>query len=252
MLTVKTKICLLACSAFVSAPAFGALSVDFTLSDLQAPSYFVIHAPDVTSASQRVQPSATVAYNLPFGSLGDTVFDINFSAPAGQKFVLTVPLDVGTATPTLRFSALGGTAYTTTGSFTDTSPTVSILGATLNGNPVSPVDTSSRVSISGSPNNRLSTFAEFTFAPGDVFEFTSATISTIIPASFNNNMAGTFLVSNVYMSLGINAAGTNAFPDPGATVSLAAIPEPSTYLALSGFVAMGLFVINRRRQRAKE
>ncbi|MEO0795027.1 MAG: LPXTG cell wall anchor domain-containing protein [Verrucomicrobiota bacterium] len=68
------------------------------------------------------------------------------------------------------------------------------------------------------------------------------------PISFTSTFVGTSFVS-----LGITSPGTFVWTLPGDTVTLnvAAVPEPSTYIAGAGLLGLGALVLYRRRKQAK-
>lgn len=168
-----------------------------------------------------------------FSSMGETVISYTWQAPAGQRFVVTPPINASSAFVMLRFD--GGTLGSTP-VFQDNSPLLEIIGAS---GPVIVESSRTFFTGSGSGDNRVFLFeAIFDVTPGQSFSFESATMTTTIPDSYNTDFAVTTTTSFLY--------GEAETPSSaGQWITLEAVPEPGTSLLLA--LSLTSLVARRRR-----
>ena len=183
-------------------------------------------------------------FSYQFSSAGDTTMTVTWSAPEGQVFVVNAPENWGTAT--LNMSYTGGPTYSSTGNFNDRTNTPIFTDLTGSFDSVTSYVLLSGPSVADD-SARFTFTIDTTIGAGSSISFSSVSLTAVVDSSY----AGDFSSSPV-TTFNMKARVDSYYPvsggDPGQWASLSAVPEPSTYAALLGGIALVITAGQRRRR----
>ncbi len=174
-----------------------------------------------------------------FSALGAEPFSVTWKAPAGKLIEIAMPLaDPGG----LLFEFVVPGAGFGFDSFNDASPTIVADFDVL---PALDYDMMELAGPSTGADSAGAAVIYHPLTPGEAYWLTSLTISTTVPAAYNeifDDAIGSFLVRGE-----VEAASTG-LPDPGQWVRLvdaprAAVPEPASL----GLVGLAMLAVRRKR-----
>lgn len=170
-----------------------------------------------------------------FSQAGETVITIHWQAPEGQHFVVNAPAD---SDAYISPSYYGGNSFRNTGGegIDDNN-----IAGVLNGLTGSADYIYNIRQLTEGGGNLILMEGFFVVTAGSTITFTSATLTTTIPAAFATDF-------NTAISRFALTVSSYLDTDPGAMISLQAIPEPTTYAAIFGVLALGAMVVRRRRR----
>jgi hypothetical protein len=91
--------------------------------------------------------------------------------------------------------------------------------------------------------------ASSSYLPGDLTLTFATSSNDILEIQFDPTLSGTMPIFNSYITF--DSGNTFTFGEPGGTVSVAAVPEPSTWaLMLLGFAGVGFMAYRRKSKPA--
>lgn len=244
----STALALLALATGVATMRAQTIVKEATFDTLDTSDYYT-----ETGYSERYEefrPSGSTTLTADFSTLGDTTFTFTWAAPEGQAFELYVPTGLGWEAYTdyfLRFdlqfnNSPGGSPYF------PTFESFSFGGASGTALPTSPSDVNVIAVQGTSATSTISAQVSYdALAVGERYRFQSATLTVSIGASYTGVFQDApLLFSQSYLTGYIYAA--DVFSDPGQVLSLVAVPEPGTYAAILGAVALATVIWRRRRR----
>ena len=199
-------------------------------------------------AGYKITSSAPAPLDLDFSTLGDETFRLEWLAPAGMRFELTLP--EGSVWDAGDFNQLlGNTAQTEApGGFSTLLsgvPSVTLLD--WNGAGLSGASTNASYSL-GHDTDRETvgvTAGYEQLERGVVITFSGIRAEFAVPASFDGHLTLSDLDTALYVNL-YGGAPDAGYTSPEGFLQLAPIPEPSTAAFALAFVAAGLATRRRR------
>ncbi|MGE9297264.1 MAG: PEP-CTERM sorting domain-containing protein [Puniceicoccales bacterium] len=189
-------------------------------------------------------PTAPVgSYEADFSSLGDTLISVTFAAAEGQAFRIDVP--EGVTSPQIHAEAIWGEhSFSFSGSINETDPDISVTNFEESAYNAPNFSTGNVRLENGSvaiPDVQFTSSA--TLVAGESYEFTSVTVSYVVPSSWNVD----YDTDPHSFSLFVNVTVPGGGPAPADPV-LRVVPEPSTYAVIAGAVMLGIVMLRRRRK----
>ena len=168
-------------------------------------------------------------FTADFGLLGDTQVSVTWQAPAGQFFEIAPP--VGFDFPSLIFRVQTDGGFSSSGSFDSFDLSLDIAGQSGDALP-----TPNNTFLEGSGPGSLNLIAgvDIDLVAGEVYRFTSLTLTGTLPAGYNQNFNGVGL--NARLIARTNDL-TGTLPDPGAWVHVVPMPGTAAMLGLGGLLA---------------
>lgn len=182
--------------------------------------------------------------NFAFSTAGDTQLTVTWSAPAGQKIVITAPTDWTYVNVGIVVDSAGRTGSDFEGH--------GIMNATTFNDLTGSFAAPSTVNVVFAPTDYYEVSTYMSVTPNTEVSFTSVSITYLVPESVNRDYSS--ITAADFWLVGNASLSGEQVANPGAWITLqpiagAPIPEPAAYAAILGLGALGLVAWRRRRAR---